>query len=172
MGSITQGAALKKQRAYSKLQPNRIGDISADTVVTLWSIPATAGAAPVFYNHTRASVFEVLDVRERHHAAGAGASVVNLRVHRAGQVASPAAAVSGTNIYEMATIPADAAINVWQKPIGPGNPTGISWAASPGNDAQGRAINPRVLKPGDTLMAITPATLAGVMVELIGIWRT
>jgi hypothetical protein len=171
MGSITQGAALKRQRAYSKLDPSKIGDVSADQVVNLWS-SANPGSMPVFYNHTRASVFEILDVRERHGTAGAGGSNITLRVHTAGTVAAPNAVLAGTTIYDVATIPADAAINTWQKPIGPSNPTGIAWAASPGNDAKGNPINPRILKPGDSLMAIAPATVAGVLVEIIGIWRT
>ena len=147
MSSLSQGQTLRV-RAKSLFGSNRVGAIKADFPIFHRSVAAPgAVGARIFTAPARC---RVVAVKEAHTTAGAGSSVIYLRKHLAAHTAAPDAAVSGANIVNVATIPADATVNVTQ------NGTIVTADAT--------------LAAGDKLMLVTPATLAGLLVEVWLVW--
>src|SRR4051794_22442140 len=122
MGSITQGAALKQQRGYSRFNPARIGGIIPEEVITFRQLAAGA-ASYVAYVVPGNGKLRLEDVRARWTTPGT--NPILLKIHKGGVVAAPTAASSGTDIWLAATIATTGAANTWQK-IG----SGITWGAN------------------------------------------
>lgn len=159
MGSVSLGDA---RRIHSQSHANISGRESPEEVL-IFNLAAAAGATDLVLFVNPGGVFKVIDVRERHTTPGT--NPITLRVHKAGQVAAPSAAVSGTNIFNLASIVTTTAANTWAKPG-----SGVTFSSSPGTAANGRAISAQVLYAGDTLVANIPATVVGICLQIMGIY--
>lgn len=149
MSSLGQGQTLR-QRARSLFGNNRVGAIKADFPVQYRSVAAPGAVGARLF--TAPAPCRVVAIREVHTTAGAGASVISVRKHLAAHVAAPDAALATTNITSVAEVPADATVNVQQS----GTLSTVSGVTS--------------LATGDKLMAVTPATLAGVLLDVWLVW--
>jgi len=129
-----------------------VGAIIPEFVVSYHSNAAAPGAASQWlFSAPRAC--RIVAIRETHSTAGAGASVLNLRKHAAGQTGAPSAAVSGTAVQELVTggVAADGSANV------PRAATVVTAAGA------------NQLAKDAKIALVTPATWIG-MVELYLVW--
>jgi hypothetical protein len=147
MSSMSQGQALRL-RSKSRLVSNRIGHVTPEFLVAYRSVAAPGAVGIRLF--TAPSRCRVVAVDESHTTAGAGASVIDVRKHLEAHDAAPSAALSGANITAVAVIAADADVNVTQ-------------------DGDLTVAN-ATLEAGDKLMLVTPATLAGVLVQVWLVW--
>lgn len=146
MSSLTDGPVVK-QRLKSRIDPSRFGAASPEGVISYRSV-AAPGAVGIrlWVAECRCKLVEGIEV---HTTAGAGSSKIYLRKHLAAHVAAPDAATATTNIVDLISggAPADSTVNVAQD---------LTLVAA---DC--------TFEEGDKLMLVTPATLAGVLVQLL-----
>lgn len=151
MASSLASGNIVRTRAKGRIG-NRVGAMIPEFLVPYNSNGAAPGAVGQFiFIAPRAC--RVVAIREVHNTAGAGASVVSLRKHAAGQSAAANAAVSGTDIQDVVTggIAADAAVRV------PQSPTVVTAASA------------NVLAAGAKLSLVTPATWVGHL-DIFLVW--
>lgn len=151
MSSLTQGQTLKL-RAKSGLINGLVGRVTPEFIVAYRSVAAPGAVGVRLFTAKKACKVVMID--ETHTTAGAGASVVTIHKHLAAHVAAPSAALSGANIVLVASIPADATVNVEQE-VTLSTVAGVTSMAA-----------------GDKLMAVFPATIAGVLLQVYVVWRS
>lgn len=160
MSSITIG---ESRRVQSQMK-NDVGGMMTPEEVLVFTMGANVtGSAVLFYNTHNVNKFKITDIRERH--VTVGTNPITLRIQDASVVAPPSQANTGTTIYTVASIPTTSTANTWQRAGGT-----IQWAGSPGNNALGQAISPRIVGPGDSLIIDVPATVATFTVQVMGVW--
>jgi hypothetical protein len=141
---------LLRLRGKSPILKGRVGYLYPEVPV-LYHSAAAPGAVGTRLWRAPAPC-KLLLVRITYTTQGAGSSKIFLRKHLAAHVAAPNAAVSGSNIVDLITdgAPADGTVNV----VLPAEDTALV-------DTDGV-----LFATGDKLMMVTPATLAGLLVEL------
>jgi hypothetical protein len=163
MGSLTQGAALR-QRMKSRIMSGRIGGATPEEVLNFNLVPVAGAVDTILWvNPSDISAFKIVDVRERH--VTPGTLPITLRLHTKGTVAAPGAAVAGSTIFDLVSIPTTTAANTWARLTKVGGVAGtITTPAVPAG--QRLAAVP----PGGTLIANVPATVALVALEIVGVF--
>lgn len=134
---------LLRLRGKSSMLKGRVGALTPEHTVEYRSVAAPGAVGAVIFECQGRC--KIVRIRERHATTGAGSSVVALRRHAAGQVSAPAASV-GTGVVAVASIPADSTANTWQ--------------------TVATVADEEIMEDGDTLMAVTPATYAGFLVQI------
>ena len=142
MSNLSQGPIVRQRgKGYVGTAP---GILAPEVLIPFASVaaPGVVGVR-LFVAPKRC---KVVRIDETHTTVGAGSSKISIRKHLAAHVAAPDAALATTNITSVAEISADATANTRQ------SATLVAANTS--------------LAAGDKLMAVFPATVAGVGIQV------
>lgn len=151
MSSLSQGQTLRL-RAKSGLINGLVGRVTPELLVAYRSVSAPGAVGVRLFTAKKPCRVVMIDMT--HTTSGAGASVVAIHKHLAAHVAAPSAALATTNIVLVSSIPADATVNVEQE----ATLSTVDGVLS--------------LATGDKLMAVFPATIAGILLQVYVVWTS